>query len=86
MAKHKHTHKQTQAKLSSGLEPDINDVPAAFNNYLFIVGVSLQCREPDEVLEELLRINHPALSFFFWKAEKGRALILFAATHFVQSK
>lgn len=45
-----HTHANTHnlKQLSSGSEPDINDVPAGFNNYLFIEGVILQCREPDE--------------------------------------
>lgn len=35
-------------QLSSGSGPDINDVPAGFNNYLFIEGVILQSREPNE--------------------------------------
>jgi len=39
-----HTHTQTHIhklkQLSFGSEPDINDVPADFNNYLFTGGVN----------------------------------------------
>lgn len=45
---HTHTNIHDLKQLSSGSGPDINDVPAGFNNYLFIEGVILQCREPDE--------------------------------------
>lgn len=39
---HINTHICTRKhKYNFGSEPDINDVPAAFNNYLFIKGVIL---------------------------------------------
>lgn len=48
MHAHTHIHTHNLRQLSSGTEPDINDVPAGFNNYLFIEGVILQCRETNE--------------------------------------